>query len=184
MMWFNVNLILDLSKRSPRKLNYFVKIKDVCMLSHFSRVLLFDTLWTVAHHSPLSMGFSRQEYWTESLCPPPGDIPNHIIKPIPLISPALTGGFFTASAIWETWLTRESTKMDLSLPLGRVDFLKDGFTPNLWGGGQCRKQRKGIHCSPLTPAAWNHTLPLLCLGDPIMDVVYNRHNALCNHHFD
>ena len=44
MMWFNVNLILDLSKRSPRKLNYFIKIKDACMLSHFGCVLLFDTL--------------------------------------------------------------------------------------------------------------------------------------------
>ena len=35
------------------------------MLSLFSRVQLFVTLWTVAHQAPLSMGFSRQEYWTE-----------------------------------------------------------------------------------------------------------------------
>ena len=35
----------------------------VCMLSHFSHVQLFVALWTVAHQAPLSMGFSRQEYW-------------------------------------------------------------------------------------------------------------------------
>ena len=34
------------------------------MLSHFSRVQLFAILWTIAHRAPLSMGFSRQEYWT------------------------------------------------------------------------------------------------------------------------
>ena len=34
------------------------------MLGHFSRVQLFVTLWTVAHQAPLSMGFSRQEYWS------------------------------------------------------------------------------------------------------------------------
>ena len=41
------------------------------MLSHFSRVQLFVTLWTVARQSPLPMGFSRQEYWNGLPCPPP-----------------------------------------------------------------------------------------------------------------
>ena len=36
----------------------------MCMLSHFSHVQLFATLWTVAYHAPLSMGFLRQEYWS------------------------------------------------------------------------------------------------------------------------
>ena len=39
------------------------------------------TLWTAAHQAPLSMGFSRQEYWSELLCPPPGDLPNPRIEP-------------------------------------------------------------------------------------------------------
>ena len=43
-----------------------------CMLSHFSRVWLFATLWTIAHQPPLSMGFSRQEYWSGLPFPPPG----------------------------------------------------------------------------------------------------------------
>ena len=41
-----------------------------------SRVQLFATLWTVAHHAPLSMGFSRQEYWSGLPFPSPGDLPN------------------------------------------------------------------------------------------------------------
>ena len=46
------------------------------VLSHFSRVQVFASLWTVVHKAPLSMGFCRQEYWSGLLCPPPGDLPN------------------------------------------------------------------------------------------------------------
>ena len=45
----------------------------VCMLSHFSRVQLCATLWTVNSQAPLSMGFSRKEYWSGLPCPLPGD---------------------------------------------------------------------------------------------------------------
>ena len=41
------------------------------MLSHFSCVQLFATLWTVAHQAPLSIRFSRQEYWSGLPCPLP-----------------------------------------------------------------------------------------------------------------
>ena len=71
------------------------------MLSHFSQAQLFVTLWTVACQAPLSMGFSRQEYWSGLPCPPPGDLPDPGIKPTSLMSPALTGRFFTTSATWE-----------------------------------------------------------------------------------
>ena len=71
-----------------------------CVLSPFSCVQLLVTLWTVAHQAPLSMGFSRQEYWSGWPCPPPGDLPNPGIKPMSL-SPALTDGFFTTSATWD-----------------------------------------------------------------------------------
>ena len=46
------------------------------VLSCFSRVWLFATPWTVACQAPLSMGFSRQEYWSGVPCPSPGDLPN------------------------------------------------------------------------------------------------------------
>ena len=44
------------------------------MLSRFSHVRLFAMLWTVVRQVPLSMGFSRQEYWNEFPCPPPEDL--------------------------------------------------------------------------------------------------------------
>ena len=69
-------------------------------LSRFSPVRLFGTPWTVAHQTPLSLGFSRQEYWSGLLCPPPGDLPDPGIKPTSLMSPALAGGFFTTSATY------------------------------------------------------------------------------------
>ena len=71
-----------------------------CMLSHFSHVLRV-TLWTAARQAPLSMGFSRQEYWSALPCPPLGDLPDPGIEPVSLTSPALAGGFFTISTTWE-----------------------------------------------------------------------------------
>ena len=65
----------------------------VCVLSHFSHVRLFATRWTVALQAPLSMGFSRQEYWSGLPSPPPGDLPNPGIDSSSLISPALAGGW-------------------------------------------------------------------------------------------
>ena len=58
---------------------------------------LFATLWTLARQSPLFMGFSRQEYWSRLLFPPPGDLHDPGIQPASLASPALAGGFFTTS---------------------------------------------------------------------------------------
>ena len=65
-----------------------ITLQKVCMLSRFSHVQLFVTLWTVTYHVPLSLGFSRQEYWNGLPCPP-GDLPNPVIKPMSLVSPAL-----------------------------------------------------------------------------------------------
>ena len=59
------------------------------MLSRFSLVGLYVTLWTGAHQAPLSVGFSRQEYWSELVRPPPGDLPNPGIEPKSPVSLAL-----------------------------------------------------------------------------------------------
>ena len=59
------------------------------VLSRFSCVQLFETLWIVVQQVPLSMGFSRQEYWSGLPCPPPGDPPDPGIEPTSLTSPAL-----------------------------------------------------------------------------------------------
>ena len=61
---------------------------SACMLSCFSHVQLSATLQIVAHQAPLSMGFSRQKYWSGLPCLPPGDPPNTGIKPASLMSPA------------------------------------------------------------------------------------------------
>ena len=47
------------------------------------------TPWTVAHQAPLSMGFSRQEYWSVLPCPSSGDFPDPGIKPVSPVAPAL-----------------------------------------------------------------------------------------------
>ena len=73
----------------------------VCVLSCFSRIRVFVTPWTVAHQAPLSMGCSRQKYWSGLPFPSPGDLPDPGIKPMSLASPALVGGFSTTSATWE-----------------------------------------------------------------------------------
>ena len=62
--------------------------------------LILGTLWTIANQAPLSMGFSRQEYWIWMPCPPSGIFPTGT-EPAFLTSPALEGRFFTISATWE-----------------------------------------------------------------------------------
>ena len=59
------------------------------LLSRFSHVRLFVTLWTVAHQASLSKGFSRQEYWSGLPCPSPRDLPDQGIKPTTPSAPAL-----------------------------------------------------------------------------------------------
>ena len=64
------------------------------LLRHLSHVLHFATEWTVACQAPLCIGFSRQEYWSWLLRPPPGDLPNPGVELESLTSPALAGSFF------------------------------------------------------------------------------------------
>ena len=68
-----------------------------------SCVWIFATLWTVAHQAPLSMEFSRQEYWSGLLFPSPGDLFNPGIKLAFLMSSALTGRFFITNTTWEDY---------------------------------------------------------------------------------
>ena len=59
------------------------------------------TPWTVACQAPLSMGFSRQEYWSGLPCLPPGDLPDPGIELVSLMSPVLADRFFTTSTTRE-----------------------------------------------------------------------------------
>ena len=76
----------------------------VCMCADFA------TQQTIALQAPLSFsnpqnGIFRQEYWSGSPCPPPGDHLHPGMESMPLVSPALVGGFFTTSATWETHIS-------------------------------------------------------------------------------
>ena len=74
------------------------------VLSHLSCVQFFAIPWTVAHQALLSMGFSKQDYWSGLSFPSPGDLPDPGIESASLASPTLAGGFFTTSATWEAQL--------------------------------------------------------------------------------
>ena len=70
-----------------------------CVLS---RIWLLVTPWTVALQPPLSMEFSRQEYWSGLPFPPPRDLPDPGNEPVSFTSPALAGRLFTTSTTWAT----------------------------------------------------------------------------------
>ena len=67
-------------------------VVGACLVSRFNRVQLFLTLWTATYWTPLSMGFSRQEYWSGLLYLSPGDLPDSRIEPMIPMSPALLVG--------------------------------------------------------------------------------------------
>ena len=97
--------------------NFFernVKVKSL------SRVRLFATPWTMAYHAPLSMGFSRQEYWSGLPFPSPKDTPNPGIEPG---SPALQADTL------------------LSKPPEKSQFLYDSFSLSVKLGDQTKPPR-------------------------------------------
>ena len=90
------NVQAELRTSGLKERNHVEGKECACVLSCFSSVRLFATLWTVAHQAPLAMGFPRQEHWNGLPCPPPGDLVDPGIEPTSLASPALAGGFVTA----------------------------------------------------------------------------------------
>ena len=86
-----------ISQGSPEKQPVGCIYMCVCVygVHALSCVWCFASPWTVALQAPLSMGFSRQEYWSGLPFPSPGDLPDPGIEPASLASPALPGGFFT-----------------------------------------------------------------------------------------
>ena len=82
-----------------------LKCVPICACMHaqlLSRALLLATSWTVARQAPLSMGFSRQEYWSGLPFLPPRDLPNPRTKPT---SPALVGGYFITKPLGKLRIT-------------------------------------------------------------------------------
>ena len=91
----------EFSQLTPGEGTITILTLSACILNHFSCVQPFATLWTAARQAPLSMQFSRQECWSGSPCPPPGNLHDPGTEPVSLTSPALAGGFFTTTTTWE-----------------------------------------------------------------------------------
>ena len=94
------------------------------MLSCFSHIQLFSTLWTVACQAPLPMGFSRQEYWSGFPCPSPEHLLDPRITLTSLMFPALADRFFTTSTTGKPiWLVLISIRDILSIKLLALDVI-------------------------------------------------------------
>ena len=91
-----------------------------CVLS-LCFVQFFETLWTVAHQAPLSMGFSRQEYWSRLPFSSPGDLSDPGIKPTSLSSLALAGRSFT------TKLPRKLTLINRKVQINTINNTDENF---------------------------------------------------------
>ena len=98
--FWDIWLLMSLSG-SLETLDWYLLYLTTCMLNLFSRVRLFMTPWTVGWQAPLSMAFSRQEYWSGLPHLPPGDLPDPGIESTFLWSPVLAGRFFTTSTTVE-----------------------------------------------------------------------------------
>ena len=98
-------LCLAFAQRTP-KIMYVcvcVCVGKCPMLSHFSHVQLFATLWTIAHQAPPSVGIFPEGIMEGLSCPSPGDLPYSGIKPTSFMSPELVGGLFTTNATGKPW---------------------------------------------------------------------------------
>ena len=95
---------------------------NMCMNAHSCLTLCNPK--TVDHQAPLSMDFSRQEYWIGLLFPSPGNIPDPGIEPTSLEPPELAGGFFTTGATREAYLI---ISLDLLICLMCCSYFFVGF---------------------------------------------------------
>ena len=125
----------------------------VCPLSPFSCVQLFLTPGTAACQASLSMGFSRQEYWSGLPFLPPGDLPDSGIKPISLVPPAVAGGVFITGATWEAPVFSLDNPIRALSASGAADPGGSALLRGIW------VPHHGIHHHPFSSFPhWPHNL--------------------------
>ena len=101
--WENLkDMILSEISRSQKNKYHTIPLMRVKMWL-LNPVRLFETSWIVAHQAPLSMGFSRHEYWSGLPFPPPRDLLNPGMDPEFLASPSLADEFFTTASPGKPW---------------------------------------------------------------------------------
>ena len=137
----------------------------VCVLVAQSCPTLWDPMDCTAYQAPLSMKFSRQEYWCGLPFPSPGDLPDPGIKPASLVSPALAGGFFTTAPLGRP---RYTQKMFVSLNFFKMSLVSVttlALYASLWGT-KCQSLQKQtfiLHWSHLLPQPLGSCLPVSLL---------------------
>ena len=130
-----------------------IQKSGVCarMLHCFSHVQLFVTLWTVARQAPLSLRFSRQEYWSGVPGPPSGDLADPGIEPMSLMSPALAGGLFIRFFIFATSFTGAAYQ----IPFGFCISVSYGTKGIRRGGIRCHEWRFHSVFSAMSLLIWS-----------------------------
>ena len=89
--------------------------------------LTIATPWTVAHQAPLSMGFSRQKYWSGLPFPLPGDLPDPRMEP-----ESSADGFFTTEPLGKPMMRRIHPKNNISTKFQFLCINSQGKVPFLW----------------------------------------------------
>ena len=150
-----------------------------CVQSLFSHAWYFVTPWTVTYQAPLSMGFSRQEYWSGLQWSPPGDLLGPGIKPSSFIFAILEGRFFTAITTWKasniySTICKIDSQWEFSVWLRE---LKPGLYNNLeeWDemAGRREVQEGGNICIPMIHVdAWQK--PTQCFKTALLQLKINK----------
>ena len=126
----------------------------VCVRT-LNRVWLSATPWAIAHQASLSMGFSRQEYWSGLPFPSTGDLPDPGIEPTSLASPALPDGFFTScnfssvqfSHVWlfaTPWITARQASLSITHSRSLKLIREAENYGGAWEGGKERSTLKTV----------------------------------------
>ena len=128
---FNISVKFQKRPLTEAFLSWHV-MSCVCMISH---IWLFTTPWTVAHQAPLSVEFSREEYWSKLPFPSAGDLPDPGIEPTSLESPVF---LFSHYARWWVWDTERIS----SLPKIHSSTIKDRNGEDLVEAEEIKKRWK------------------------------------------
>ena len=124
---------------------------------------LFLTPWTVVHQAPLSMEFSRQEYWSGLPLPSPGDLPDPGTEPG---SPALK------AVIWGLALTRETWAWSRLLRWGDLRLPPPWLAPLCPQCSSFAAHREAFLCVDTLPMCWALPVPIaVCLPDSILELL-------------
>ena len=146
-------------------LDHLLDKNAMCVCTHLlSCIWFFAIPWTVAHQTPLSVEFSREEYWSRLPCPPPRPLPNAGTEPTSLASPVLACGFLTTEPSGEPnknagrWANLDVTDWHPAGP-------RAAGVPHLALQGCICHNNDCLFTSPLLYPVLPHTWLTVCIHD-------------------